>query len=68
MRGPGDILGTRQSGVPDFVLGNPITDTKIVETARKDALHIVENKDLEENKLLIDSIIRDNKKQISYMD
>lgn len=68
LRGPGDILGTRQSGVPDFVLGNPITDTKIVETARKDALHIVENKDLEENRLLINSIIRDNKKQISYMD
>lgn len=68
LRGPGDILGTRQSGVPDFVLGNPITDTKIVETARKDALKIVENQDLEENKYLIEDIVKRNKKQISYMD
>lgn len=41
LRGPGDILGTRQSGVPDFILGNPVQDDAIVRTARKDAQYIV---------------------------
>ena len=41
LRGPGDILGTRQSGVPDFILGNLVTDTGIINTARKDAAKIV---------------------------
>ncbi|MBR2810383.1 MAG: ATP-dependent DNA helicase RecG, partial [Solobacterium sp.] len=41
LRGPGDILGTRQSGVPDFILGNIVKDTRIIETARKDAADIV---------------------------
>ena len=68
LRGPGDILGTRQSGVPDFVLGNLITDTKILETARKDAITIFENKDSKENQYLIQDILERNKKQISYID
>ncbi len=34
LRGPGDLLGTRQSGVPGFVLGNVITDEKMMEAAR----------------------------------
>ncbi len=37
LRGPGDILGTKQSGVPDFILANPVEDTKIINQARKDA-------------------------------
>lgn len=39
MRGPGDILGTRQSGVPGFILGDVIQDAKILEVARDDAAH-----------------------------
>ncbi len=45
LRGPGDILGTRQSGVPDFILGNLISDTGIINTARKDAVRIVSNQE-----------------------
>ncbi len=37
LRGPGDILGTRQSGVPGFILGDIIADSNILEVARKDA-------------------------------
>ena len=37
LRGPGDLLGTRQSGVPGFVLANVITDAKMLEAARADA-------------------------------
>lgn len=40
LRGPGDILGTRQSGLPDFILGNVVDDTNIINTARKDAADI----------------------------
>lgn len=45
LRGPGDILGTRQSGVPGFILGNVIDDTDIIRTARKDAQCIVQDPD-----------------------
>ena len=40
LRGPGDILGTRQSGVPAFILGNIIEDTRFIEAARNDAKKI----------------------------
>ena len=43
LRGPGDILGTRQSGLPAFILGNIFEDSKIIEGAKKDAKKIVEN-------------------------
>ena len=48
MRGPGDILGTRQSGLPAFILGNLIEDTRFIDAARKDAHRIAENADHEE--------------------
>lgn len=45
IRGPGDILGTRQSGLPAFVLGNLIEDTRFIDAARADAKYISDNKD-----------------------
>ncbi|MBR4462666.1 MAG: ATP-dependent DNA helicase RecG [Erysipelotrichaceae bacterium] len=48
MRGPGDILGTRQSGLPAFILGNLLEDTKFIDAARKDAQMIAENTGNEE--------------------
>ncbi len=42
LRGPGEVLGTKQSGVPTFRFGNPVKDVKILETARNDAFFIVE--------------------------
>lgn len=43
LRGPGDILGTRQSGIPGFVLGDVIMDAGVLETARDDATHVLNN-------------------------
>ena len=40
IRGPGDILGTRQSGLPSFILGNLIEDHKFIDAARQDAHEI----------------------------
>lgn len=40
IRGPGDVLGVRQSGVPGFVLGDVIKDSKILEITREDAQYV----------------------------
>ena len=48
LRGPGDILGTRQSGLPTFVLGNLIEDTRFIDAARKDARKVCENRQIPE--------------------
>ena len=45
LRGPGDILGTRQSGVPGFILGDVIQDANILEVARDDAAYILKHID-----------------------
>lgn len=45
LRGPGDILGTRQSGVPGFILGDVIQDANILEVARDDATYILRHLD-----------------------
>ena len=34
LRGPGEILGTRQSGLPEFRIGNLVRDQSILEKAR----------------------------------
>jgi ATP-dependent DNA helicase RecG len=42
IRGPGELAGTRQSGMPTFRIGNLILDQKILEIARKEAFAYVE--------------------------
>ena len=42
LRGPGDFLGTRQSGLPDFRIGNILKDERILKEAREDAFEIIE--------------------------
>ncbi|MCA1817395.1 MAG: ATP-dependent DNA helicase RecG [Acidobacteria bacterium] len=37
IRGPGEVMGTRQSGVPTFRVGNLVRDVQILEDARKEA-------------------------------
>lgn len=40
LRGPGEYLGTRQSGLPDFVLADLIEDREVLERAREAANRI----------------------------
>ena len=49
LRGPGDILGTRQSGLANFVLGDILKDTKIIEAAKNDARTILEHLEESDN-------------------
>jgi len=41
IRGPGEFLGTRQSGVPELRLANLITDAVLLTEARHDAFELV---------------------------
>ena len=38
LRGPGELLGTRQSGLADFRLANLTRDTQLLIAARQEAL------------------------------
>lgn len=55
MRGSGDLLGSKQSGLPDFKVGNPIVDFNILETAQQEAEQMFKDADTiekPENKVL----------------
>jgi len=41
IRGPGDFLGTRQSGLPDFRVASIIRDARILNEAKEDAVALV---------------------------
>ena len=46
MRGAGDLLGNRQSGLPEFKIGNPINDINILEVAQEEASRLFDNEKL----------------------
>ena len=68
LRGPGDILGTRQSGVPDFILGNIVEDTAMINQARKDALKVMESADNPDYYILLETVRKRNEKNAEYAD
>ncbi|MDQ1522948.1 MAG: ATP-dependent helicase RecG [Pyrinomonadaceae bacterium] len=43
IRGPGEVMGTRQSGVPTFRVGNLVRDVRILEEARNEADYYLSN-------------------------
>jgi len=42
IRGPGEFMGTRQSGMPDFRVASIVRDAKILGEAKRDAFDLVE--------------------------
>lgn len=57
-RGPGDLTGLRQSGLPNFSYLNIIDDIKIFVTARDDASYIMTHKDEKQFKYVIDRALK----------
>ena len=68
LRGPGDILGTRQSGVPDFILGNIIEDTGIINAARSDAETIMNDPQNPDYAAILDWVRKRNEDRSAYID
>ena len=56
LRGPGDLLGTRQSGLPVLHLGNLFEDEKIIVCAKEDAQRMLKQQENKEYRSLIDKI------------
>lgn len=49
LRGPGDLLGLKQSGLPDFKLADPIKDYRTLEVAQNDAEKWINSVDFWQN-------------------
>lgn len=43
LRGPGDVLGTRQSGLPNFVFTDLVNDEEIIQKAKHAAFSLIKN-------------------------
>ncbi|WP_429886147.1 ATP-dependent DNA helicase RecG [Geoalkalibacter halelectricus] len=43
IRGPGEFLGTRQAGLPDFRVANLLRDGRMLEAAREEAFRLAQN-------------------------
>ena len=48
LRGPGEFLGTRQSGLPDLIISDIVRDAEILEKARYEAINFVNNYNIED--------------------
>ena len=62
LRGPGELAGFKQSGIPNFSFLNIVNDFKIFVVARDDAKEIMSNRDLKENSFYIERL----KKEIEF--
>ncbi len=60
IRGPGEFLGTRQSGLPDMIIADLVADSKILELARTEAINFARNYNIKEFPLL------DNAKGLNF--
>jgi len=61
LRGPGQMLGYKQSGLPDFVLDNLPQNKILIDKARNEAINIINNDPILENnhnlrKMLFDKL------------
>ena len=57
IRGPGEVMGTRQAGVPAFRIANIVRDQKVLEVARREANYLLtERRDTRETDRLIQHV------------
>tara|TARA_Y100001968_G_scaffold269397_1_gene260182 strand:- start:342 stop:860 length:519 start_codon:yes stop_codon:yes gene_type:complete len=58
-RGPGQVLGTKQSGLPDFALASLSDDADVLELARIEARDILDSDPELTNNYLLRSLIKE---------
>lgn len=51
LRGPGDLFGNKQSGIPDFKIGDIVGDFGALEAARQEAVQLINQKNFLTNEL-----------------
>ena len=61
MRGPGELAGNKQAGLPNFAFLNIVDDYKIFVVAREDAKYIIDNSEDKSFKWIIDKAVREIK-------
>ena len=60
LRGPGEFLGTRQSGLPDFRLADLVNDVEILNVARDYAFKFAESEDINNYPILKNEVLSYN--------
>ncbi len=65
LRGPGQVLGTRQSGLPDFALASLVDDATILEEAREEAKLILKFDSALDKHPLLRSLLKEQWKRLS---
>ncbi|MEG0592061.1 MAG: ATP-dependent DNA helicase RecG [Coprobacillus sp.] len=69
MRGPGEVLGSKQSGLPTFLVADVLKDFNILSIARDDAMKIIDDYHQHHmHDLLIDKIQEKLKENNEYVD
>ena len=48
LRGPGEFLGTRQSGLPDLIIADIVKDAKTLELARNEAISFIKTQNIDD--------------------
>ena len=43
LRGPGEFFGTKQHGMPELRIANPVNDFELLEKARDEAFKLIED-------------------------
>ena len=59
LRGPGEFFGTRQAGMPSFLIANLIRDRRILEAAKREAAAVMAGPNAEISQPEIDRAIRE---------
>lgn len=69
LRGQGDILGSKQAGAPEFKVGDPVADLRILQSAQQEAAEIINDPKFmykSENKQLLNYLRYELAKGISF--